>query len=121
MPTGGAQGVPGGFGSRTAGLVTAVDGSTITVETTAQDGSTSTATITVDAATTYTRTVEADASALVVGQCITARGEADAAGTVTATSLAVTPPVDGACTTALRGGFGGARGGAAPAQGGSDA
>ena len=50
-------------------------------------------------ATTYTRTVAADASAIVVGQCATARGEADDSGKVTATSITVSAPTDGECSS----------------------
>ncbi len=87
------------FGARTSGLVTAVDASTITVQTTAQDGTTSTATATVDASTTYTKTVTADASAIVVGQCASAFGESDSSGKITATSITVSAPTDGTCSS----------------------
>jgi hypothetical protein len=97
MPSGGFG--AGGFGLRSAGLVTAVDGSTITVQSTAQDGSTTTATIAVDAATVYTKTVAADSSAIVVGQCVVARGDADTSGKVTATTLVVSAPTDGQCAS----------------------
>ncbi|GAA4628344.1 hypothetical protein [Cellulomonas oligotrophica] len=118
MPEGGFGG--GGFGGGTTGLVTAVDGSTLTVAVTSQDGSSSTAQITVDDATTYTRTAEADATAVVVGECATVQGEADDSGTVAATSVAVTSPTDEGCTTGFMG-----RGGAGERPGtaeeGSDA
>ncbi len=98
----------GGFGGVTAGLVTTVSGSTITVETTERDGTSSTATVTVDDATAYTTTAASDAGAIVVGQCVLARGEADSTGTVTATTLVVSAPTDGECTA--RGGFPGGDG-----------
>lgn len=120
-PTGGA----GGFARPVDGLVTAVSGSTITVQTTTRAAGTSgtatpgtaspgtttgTATVTVDSATTYRTTKTADASVIVVGQCATARGQADTSGKVTATSIVVSPPTNGTCVTANRG-FGGNRGG----------
>ncbi|MFF1530662.1 hypothetical protein [Cellulomonas sp. NPDC058312] len=106
LPEGGPTGAPGagerpeggGFGGVTAGLVTAVDGSTITVD---SDGTS--ATITVDDATTYTTTVAADSGALTVGRCVTAQGEADSSGQVAATVLLVSDAGEDGCTT----GFGG--------------
>ena len=104
IPTGGSFGNDSrAFGARTAGLVTAVDGSTITVQVTGQDGTTTTATATVDASTTYTKTVAADASAVVVGQCASAFGTADSSGKVTATSVTVSAPVDGTCSSLATG------------------
>ena len=106
MPTE-MPGMVGGFAGLTSGLVTAVSGSSITVGTTQADGSTSTSTVTVDDATTYTTTVTAAADAIVVGQCVLARGEADSAGMVTATTLVVSAPTDGVCTGSGRGAMGG--------------
>ena len=114
-PTGGA----GGFVRPVDGLVTAVSGGTITVQTTTgapgttaggATPTTGTATVTVDSATTFRTTKAADASAIVVGQCATARGQADSSGKVTATSIVVSPPTNGTCVTANRG-FGGNRSG----------
>lgn len=112
-PTGGA----GGFVRPVDGLVTAVSGDTITVQTTTGSGTatsgtatTGTATVTVDSATVFRTTKAADASAIVVGQCATARGQADSSGKVTATSIVVSPPTNGTCVTANRG-FGGSRSG----------
>lgn len=118
LPDGAASGAPdgempsGGFGSMTAGLVTAVDATTITVE--ATDGTTST--ITVDDATTYTATVAADASAITVGRCVTAQGEADSSGQVAATSLLLSDATDDGCSTGF-GGMGGGMGGGRPGAG----
>jgi len=92
------EGMPeGGFG--TSGLVSAVDDLTITVEVTSPDGSTGTATVTVDDATAYTRTATSDASAVAVGQCVLAQGEADDSGAVTATSVTVSTPGDDGCSS----------------------
>jgi hypothetical protein len=49
---------------------------------------------------------------------VSALGAADTSGTVTATSITVSAPTDGACTTRVRGGQGGP-GGAPGAQGGA--
>ncbi|CAM5783729.1 hypothetical protein [Cellulomonas persica] len=116
LPTGAPDGMPrGGFGGVTAGVVTAVGGTTITVETTAQDGTTSSATVTVDDGTTFTTTTAGAASAFVVGQCADVRGTADDSGKVAATSVVVSSPGDDGCAT----GFAGrGPGGMWPGQGG---
>jgi hypothetical protein len=108
-PTGGTDGeapAGGGPGGIAAGLVTAVDGSTITVAS-AEDDTAST--ITVDQTTTYSSTVAADATAIAVGRCVTAQGEADSSGQVSATVLVLSDATADGCST----GFGG-RGGTPP-------
>lgn len=101
-----------GFGGFTSGVVTAVDGATLTVETTDQDGATGTATITTDDATVVTTTEQGDVSALVVGRCATVRGAADDGGQVEATSITVSEPGAQGCSTGFAGGrFPGVRGG----------
>ena len=111
MPTGApgdsGAGGGGGFGGFASGLVTAVSGSTITVETTDADGASSSTEIAVDDSTSYTSTVTADSSALVVGACVTAQGEADDSGAGSATSLTISEADENGCST----GFGGAQGG----------
>lgn len=103
MPDGAPTDLPeGGFGGSgvTAGLVTAVDGTTITVEQTVPGADdVTTTTVTVDDGTTYTTTVAADASALAVGRCVAAQGEADDSGKVAATSLTVSDAGDDGCST----------------------
>lgn len=123
LPDGAPTGQPdgdgggGGFGTVTAGLVTAVDGSTITVQQIGEDSST-TGTVTVDGSTTYTTTVTADSSAIAVGLCVTAIGEADSSGQVAATSLALSEAGDSGCSTGFGGGMpGGGRGGAGSGEG----
>jgi hypothetical protein len=59
-------------------------------------------TVTTTRATTYQQTAKATKAALKVGQCATAIGSTDDTGAVTARSIAVSPPMNGAC-----GGFGG--------------
>lgn len=74
-------------------------------------------TVTVDGSTTYTITKAADASALKVGKCVMATGQADSTGAVTADRLVVSDPVDGACTVT----FGLGRGPGGTGQAGSQA
>jgi hypothetical protein len=62
--------------------------------------------VTTTSATTYTQQQKATATALKQGVCVTARGAQDSSGTVTATSIAVRPAVNGSCTN----GFGGRNG-----------
>ncbi|KQY24167.1 hypothetical protein ASD16_00960 [Cellulomonas sp. Root485] len=116
LPPGGMRSFSGGA----IGTVTAVDGSTLTVESTGGDDETTTRTVTVTDATTYTTTVAADASAIVVGQCASARGEADDSGKVTATSITVSAPTDGECSMGMLQRFGGGPQGSTQ-DGGTDA
>jgi hypothetical protein len=121
------------------GKVTAVSGSSITVSGTGFDGArragsnapsagagstaapaTKTYTVTVGSATKYTKTGTATSSALVVGQCATARGSSDDTGAITATTIAVSAPVDGGCTAGF-GGFAGGPGGGFGSRGGGNA
>lgn len=53
---------------------------------------TSTVTVTVDGSTTYSTTTAADSSALAVGKCVTATGQADSTGAIAATRIAVSNP-----------------------------
>ncbi|MFC4616304.1 hypothetical protein ACFO3K_16375 [Cellulomonas algicola] len=123
------------FGGVVGGQVTAVSGATLTVSVTTGPGASDDDAssdepvdrqVVVSDATTYTRTVDADASALTVGRCAAVRGEADDSGKVAATSVQVSDPTDGGCTSALggtvmRGGPGGMPGGPAQDEEGSDA
>lgn len=84
----------GDFGGATSGTVTAVDGDTVTIE--LEDGSTVTVTTSADT----TVTVDGSLSDLAVGDTVTAAGETDDDGNVTATSI-----TEGAVT--FGGGFGG--------------
>jgi len=108
MPSGAPGGQGGGRGGFAVGEVTAVTDTGFTVSS-QQPGSdtdaATTVTVTTSADTTYTTTAAATASDVTVGVCVTSRGDADDTGAITATSIAVTQPVDGACTT----GFGGGR------------
>lgn len=110
-PDGGdGQGRPGGGqrGGFAVGEVTAVTDAGFTVSSqqpgAAADEAT-TVTVTTSADTTYTTTAEASADDVTVGACVTSRGEADDTGAITATTISVSQPVDGACAS----GFGGGR------------
>ena len=128
-PDGAPTDLPPGGGMRSfsggaVGTVTAVDGSTLTVEMTGPDDETTTRSVTVTDATTYTTSVTADASAIVVGQCASARGDADDSGKVTATSITVSAPTDGECSAGMVQRFGGGPGGGpqgSTQDGGTDA
>ncbi len=111
----------GGFGA--FGKVTAVkvDGFTVSETLPAASGSTATPTsvaVTTSAATTFTTTAKAAASDVKVGVCVRATGKTDDTGAITASTIAVTPPVNGVCGSFFRsggpgGGFGGGAGGPA--------
>ena len=61
------------------------------------------------------------ASAIVVGQCARATGSADSTGAITATSLTISAPTNGTCTSGFgfRGGFGGGAAGGPGTPGGA--
>jgi hypothetical protein len=81
------------------GTVSAISASGFTVQETS--GS---ATVTTSASTTYLKTQSADHSALVVGQCATAIGQADDTGTLMATAISVRAPGPGGCAAGVGGG-----------------
>ncbi|WP_426310607.1 hypothetical protein [Cellulosimicrobium sp. E-16] len=117
-PTDVPSGVPdgegrpgGGFGGLTTGLVTAVDGATITVSTTTPEGQSGEETVAVDGATAYTVQRTGSGDDVVVGQCVSAQGESGDDGTLTATSLTVSAPGDDGCTSGFPGGREGFPGG----------
>ncbi|MCL8251616.1 hypothetical protein AERO_09505 [Aeromicrobium fastidiosum] len=110
MPTDGAGGRGGPGGGFAVGEVTAVSdtGFTVLSQLPGADGSTAsptTVTVTTSGDTTYSTTADASAEDVTVGVCVTSRGEADDTGAITAESIAITQPVDGACVM----GFGGGR------------
>ena len=118
-PGGAPSGGPGGrgFGGFGAfGQVTAVSGTGFTVAQQrfgqdGQDDETTDVAVTVAAATTYTTTQDATATALAVGTCVSATGEADATGAVKAQRISISDAVDGRCAVGFAG-FGGGRPGA---------
>jgi hypothetical protein len=102
--------------------VTAVTGSVVTVQATnPRTQATSSVPVTVTGTTTFTTTQTATASAIVVGQCARATGSADSTGAITATSLTISAPTNGTCTSGFgfRGGFGGGAAGGPGTPGGA--
>lgn len=94
-----------------SGEVTAATGTSITVLTAASGSQT----ITVPTTATVTRMASASATDLRTGECLRANGARDSAGTVAATSIAITPAgPSGTCATGLGGGRGTGRPGASP-------
>jgi len=94
-----------GFG---AGLVTAVNGTQITVK--SANGAAST--VTVPTTVRVSKTSPATAADLQIGECVMATGQRDTSGTVAARALIISPPsASGTCGGFGRGGFGGFFGG----------
>ena len=120
MPTDRPSGAPtggpprgGGFG--TTGEITTLVAGTFTVTPRAPGAGGSTAgptasatptpvTVTYADDTTFLTTAKATAGSIEVGSCVRATGTTDDTGTLTATTLVISQPVDGACTTGVRGG-----------------
>jgi hypothetical protein len=130
-PTGFPSGRPGGaargLGAVVAGTVTAVHGSTLTVQAEhraqgSTSATTSPVTVHVGPATRFERTGPATRAAVKVGLCLTAFGSAGSDGTVTATRVSLAPVANGSCETGLRrlgaGGGGTAAGGGTGGTGG---
>lgn len=93
---------------RASGKVTAVSAAGFTVEPTArgEEEAPDPVTVTVSDATTWTKTVASDTTSLAVGKCVFAQGDHDSTGTVTATSIQVSEPVDGECASGFTRRFG---------------
>ncbi len=87
-----SDGAVRGFG--TAGEVTAVSSSGFTVS--GRDDAEVGVTVTGD--TTYTTTATGTSSAMAVGVCVSAQGDTDDTGALTASSINVSQPVHGDCT-----------------------
>ena len=100
LPSDGSVRMMGAFGQ-----VTKVSGTGFTVSTARPSapgatGSTPTAvTVEVTDQTDLTRSAAATATAVKVGVCVDARGDEDSTGAITATSISVSPKVDGDCGT----------------------
>jgi len=103
-PSGAPQGgtTPGGNADRTrpvSGKVATVDGSSFTVTSVAfGDTGSQTYVVTTSDKTTVTKDKTVTAKAVKTGLCTTAAGKTDSTGAVTATSVALRPAVDGACS-----------------------
>ncbi len=113
----------------TSGTIASVTGTTLEV----QNPTTGQTTVTYSSSTVLTKTIASTASAVIAGVCVNALGTPTATGSststsffgrpVTATTVTVSQPVNGSCTSAAgAGGFGGRRfpggaGGGVPANG----
>lgn len=100
-PAGGPGGASGGRGAMVAGVVTGVSGGTLTVSAQRQNAPV-TYTVATTADTTVSTEQKTTAKAAEVGVCLTARGEPNATGAVTATAITLRKAVNGECT--MRGG-----------------
>lgn len=115
----GAAGRGGGRMPGTVGTVAAVAASSIEVQNAAGQ-----LTVSFTGSTAFTRTATATRSAVTVGSCVFAVGTSASAGVLTATSVTVSRPVNGRCTTTGRfgggfgRGFGNRPGGVRPSAGG---
>jgi hypothetical protein len=86
----------GSFGA--VGKVTAVVGTGFTVESVRPDSSeSSTVSVTTSADTTWTRSAKATSNNVNVGRCVASVGKPDSTGAITATSIAISQPVNGEC------------------------
>jgi hypothetical protein len=106
FPAGGPGGANGAFAN---GTVSSVSGNTIVVAARqfGGNGSTTSRTVTVGSKTTISTQQATTSKSLKVGLCVNAQGSADSSGTVAATSVRITNPVNGQCSV----GFGGRNGG----------
>ena len=106
---------------RANGLVTAVNGTSVTVQDTTTSGTTTT-TITVPTTVRVSRIDTVDSSALQTGECVTAIGQKDSSNVVQARALTIVPAGPNGCTAGGGGFFGGGRfgggGGGFPGGGG---
>ena len=111
-PTGNGSG--GANGTVASGTITSVSGDNLTAKATVftpptkKNAKPKTTTkkvkVTFSSATTITQTVAATAAELAVGSCVTAAGTANDSGILTAASITISQPENGACTTGF--GFG---------------
>jgi hypothetical protein len=97
------RGSPGALGGGTAvrGKVTAVSGSSLTV----QPATGSPVTVDVTSSTRITRIEQGAITQLAVGQCVTASGQRDATGAVQARQITVFPAGPAGCVAAFGGRF----------------
>ena len=102
LPEGAGPGGAGGRGGVAVGEITALADAGFTV---------GDVTVTVDHDTTFTATEDGGADDISVGVCVSAQGEADDTGAVTAESLSISDKVDGECSAGRVGAGFGRRGG----------
>jgi len=93
--TGGAPTGASALGSGTSGEIAAISANSIEVQ---EDGTETT--VKFSGSTSITKTSASTSSALVVGACARAAGTTSSNGTVSATTIVITPAVDGTCTAA---------------------
>jgi hypothetical protein len=86
----------------TFGQLVRINGSTLILS-----SSTGDSTVTYATTTTITQTSTGSLANVTPGLCITAAGTKDATGTLVATTVLLSAPVSGSCTTGFRGGAGG--------------
>ncbi len=104
---------------RANGLVTAVNGTSVTVQD--QGGAGTTVTVTVPTTVTVNRTDTVDSSALQTGECVLAAGSKNSAGVVAASSLTIQPAGPNGCFSGAGAGGGFFGGGGRGFPGGSTA
>jgi hypothetical protein len=108
FPGGGARpsGAPGGgAGAAIAnGSVTSVSGSAIVIASQVPGSSATSRTVTIGGSTKITTVAKATAGAVKVGKCATVQGSPNSSGTVAATTVRVTDPVNGQCGGRFGGG-----------------
>lgn len=110
-PSGFPSGSAGaGIGAIASGKVVSVSGRSLVIAA-SQLGSSSTSTtdktVTAASSTTITTDASTTASSLKVGKCVTVQGKSNTSGTVAATSVRITNPSNGTCTTGFDIGGGG--------------
>jgi hypothetical protein len=105
--TGGAASPSASAGARrgggTSGELVRITGTTLLVNTTNGDVS-----VSLSGTTPLSKTRTGTVADITTGSCVTATGTKDAGGVLTASTVLLSPPVNGACTTP--GGFGGGNG-----------
>ena len=104
-PSPSANGPRGFAGNAAFGQLVQINGSTLILS-----SSTGDSTVTYGSTTTITQTATETVADITAGDCITATGSKGADGTITATSVTLSAPTKGSCTTT---GFGGGGSGGA--------
>jgi hypothetical protein len=112
-PSGSRGAFGGGFGGGANGKVTSLTASGFVVQgRNPAAGAGVSITVTTTAATRYLKVVTVGPSALKVGECITAAGQANSIGAIAARSIRISQPGPNGCVT----GFGGRRGSGRPSS-----
>ncbi|MDT4911788.1 MAG: hypothetical protein QOC66_916 [Pseudonocardiales bacterium] len=105
FPSGGAgRGAAGG--AFATGTVSSVSGSTVVIAARqpGSNGSTTNRNVTLNSQTKISTQQSTTSQSVKVGLCVSAQGTADSTGTVTASSVRITDPVNGQCTVGFGGG-----------------